>query len=167
MKRLLLMRHAKSDWEADYGADHDRPLNERGMRDARVMGKVIAVTGLTPDLVLSSTAVRARTTAEIASEAGRWQAEIQLDRSLYDSGADGVVATAADMPEVDSSMLVGHQPTWSILVRSLTGEPVDLRTATVAVIEFGFDSWADLPRASGTLVDVLSPKAYSDSDADI
>ncbi len=167
MKRLLLMRHAKSDWEAEYGVDHDRPLNERGMRDAQVMGMVIAVRGLTPDLVLSSTAVRARTTAEIAAEAGRWQAEIRLDRSLYDSGADGVVTTAAGMPEVESSMLVGHQPTWSILVRSLTGEPVDLKTATVVVIEFDFDSWTDLPRATGTLVDVLSPKAYSDADVEI
>ncbi len=164
MKRLLLMRHAKSDWEADYGADHDRPLNERGTRDARVMGRLLAIQGLIPDLVLSSTAVRARTTAEIAAEAGRWQTEIRLDRALYDSGAEAVVATAAGLPDVESSMLVGHQPTWSILVRSLTGEPVDMRTATVAVIEFGFDSWADLPSASGTLVDVLSPKAYADTE---
>lgn len=167
MKRLLLMRHAKSDWEADYGADHDRPLNERGVRDARVMGQVIAVKGLTPDLVLSSTAVRARTTAEIAAGAGRWQAEIRLDRSLYDSGADGVVATAAGMPDVESAMLVGHQPTWSILLRTLTGEPVDMRTATIAVIEFGFESWADLPTAAGTLIDVLSPKSYADTQGDI
>ncbi len=161
------MRHAKSDWEADYDADHDRPLNERGVRDARVMGRVIAVKGLIPDLVLSSTAVRARTTAELAAEAGGWQTEIRLDPSLYDSGAEGVIATAADIPEVESSMLVGHQPTWSILVRRLTGEPVDLRTATVAVIEFGFDSWSDLPSASGTLVDVLSPKTYPVTDGEI
>ena len=50
MKTLLLMRHAKSDWDADYGPDHDRPLNERGLRSARLMGRVLAEEGLVPDL---------------------------------------------------------------------------------------------------------------------
>jgi len=128
------------------------------------MGQVIAVKGLTPDFVLSSTAIRARTTAEIAAEGGQWRVEILLDRALYDAGPDGVVSAATGMPDAATSMLVGHQPTWSILVRNLTGEPVDLKTATIAVIEMGLDSWSELPSASGTLIDVLSPKAYSDSD---
>jgi phosphohistidine phosphatase len=162
MKTLLMMRHGKSDWNADFGSDHDRPLNERGVRNSRLMGQVLAVKGLEPDFVLSSTAVRARTTAELASEAGKWRADIRLDRALYDSGPDGVLASAAEVPEVTTLMLVGHQPTWSMLVRGITGEPVDLRTATVAVIEVDLDSWANLPGASGRLLEVLSPRAFGD-----
>ncbi len=68
MKTLLLMRHAKSDWDADYESDHDRPLNDRGLKSARLMGRVLADEGLVPDLIISSTALRARTTAELATE---------------------------------------------------------------------------------------------------
>ncbi len=119
MKTLLLMRHAKSDWDADYGSDHDRPLNERGLRSARLMGRVLAEEGLVPDLIISSTAVRARRTAELAVEAGKWGSEILLDRSLYDEGTRGVLAVGASAPDVDGLMLVGHQPTWSMLVSAL------------------------------------------------
>ena len=160
MKTLLLMRHAKSDWDADYEADHDRPLNERGVRSARLMGRVLAEEGLVPDLIISSTAVRARTTAELAIEAGKWGSEIRLDRSLYDEGPRGVLAVGASAPDVDGLMLVGHQPTWSMLVSAVTGERAEMKTATVAVIELDIESWADLAGASGTLTRVLDPKTY-------
>jgi phosphohistidine phosphatase len=160
MKTLLLMRHAKSDWDADYGPDHDRPLNERGLRSARLMGRVLADEGLVPDLIISSTAVRARRTAELAIEAGDWEAELVLDRSLYDEGPRGVLEAGASAPDVSSVMLVGHQPTWSMLVSALTGERADMKTAAVAVIELDLDSWAELPGASGTLTKVLGPRSY-------
>jgi phosphohistidine phosphatase len=160
MKTLLLMRHAKSDWDADYGSDHDRPLNERGLRSARLMGRVLAEEGLVPDLVISSTAVRARKTAELAVEAGGWSSEIRLDRSLYDEGPRGVLAVGASAPDVEGVMLVGHQPTWSMLVSALTGQRAEMKTAAVAVIELDIESWADLPSASGTLTRVLEPRSH-------
>jgi phosphohistidine phosphatase len=160
MKTLLLMRHAKSDWDADYGPDHDRPLNDRGLRSARLMGRVLADEGLVPDLIISSTAVRARTTAELAIEAGDWDTELVLDRSLYDEGPRGVLEAGASAPDVSSVMLVGHQPTWSMLVSALTGERADMKTATVAVIELDLDSWAELPGAAGKLTRVLEPRSF-------
>jgi phosphohistidine phosphatase len=160
MKTLLLMRHAKSDWDADYGLDHDRPLNERGLRSARLMGRVLADEGLVPDLIISSTAVRARRTAELAIEAGDWEAELVLDRSLYEEGPRAVLEAGASAPDVSSVMLVGHQPTWSMLVSALTGERADMKTAAVAVIELDLNSWAELPGASGTLTRVLGPRSY-------
>jgi phosphohistidine phosphatase len=164
VKRLLLMRHAKSDWEADYGSDHERPLNGRGVRSALLMGRALTAKGLIPGLVVSSSAVRARRTAELAAEAGRWPAAIRLDRSLYESGPDGVLLAASAAPDIGTLMLVGHQPTWSILARNLTGEPVEMRTATVVVIEMSLDTWADVPGASGTLVEVLSPGDFVSAD---
>lgn len=160
------MRHAKSDWEADYGSDHDRPLNKRGTQSARLMGRVLAGQELIPDLVISSTAVRARTTAELAIEAGGWGCSLQLDRSLYDSGPKTVLATAAGAPDVGTLMLVGHQPTWSMLVWELTGARVEMKTATVAVVGADVEAWPDLEDATGSLISVLNPGAFLGSEYD-
>jgi phosphohistidine phosphatase len=154
------MRHAKSDWDADYGADHDRPLNERGRRSARVMGKLLAEKGLQPDLIVSSTALRARSTAMLADEAGQWGSEILLDETLYGGGTDAVIGAAASAPDVGRLMLVGHQPTWSMLVSALTGERVDMKTATVAVIDFAIIGWSALPGTRGVLNMVYKPRDH-------
>lgn len=164
MKTLLVMRHAKSDWDASYGADHDRPLNERGVRSARIMGRVLAEAGLAPDLIVTSTAVRARSTAALASEAGTWKSETRLEPSLYGSGTDTALEVAAAAPDVSRLMLVGHQPTWSLLVTALTGERVEMKTATVAVIEFEIEQWSGLVGAQGKVSDVFQPRDYLGSD---
>jgi phosphohistidine phosphatase len=164
MKTLLVMRHAKSDWDASYGGDHDRPLNERGVRSARIMGRVLAEAGLAPDLIVTSTAVRARSTAALASEAGTWKSETRLEPALYGSGTDTALEVAAAAPDVSRLMLVGHQPTWSLLVTALTGERVEMKTATVAVIEFEIEQWSGLVGAQGKVSDVFQPRDYLGSD---
>lgn len=156
------MRHAKSDWEADYGADHERPLSERGLRNARLMGRVLASRGIVPQCVISSTALRARTTAELAIEAGRWGSELRLDAALYESDPAEVLEAAASAPDVDRLMLVGHQPTWSLLVHTLTGERADLKTGAVALIGLDLASWHGLHGASGALTELLEPKTVAD-----
>ena len=166
MRTLLLMRHAKSDWEADFESDHDRPLNHRGTKSARLMGRVLAARGIAPEFILSSTAVRARTTAELAMEAGKWDSGLRLDTALYESGPQGVLEAAASAPEVSRLMLVGHQPTWSLLAARLTGEPVEMKTATVVVIELDLESWSHLPETTGALADVLGPASFVGSEWD-
>lgn len=166
MRTLLVMRHAKSDWSSDYGSDHDRPLNDRGVRSARLMGKVLTAENLTPELVISSTAVRARTTAELANEAGGWNAEIIRDRVLYDGGVDAVVEVVKGARNATRLMVVGHQPTWSMLVRSLTGRSAEMKTATVAAIEFDLDRWSDAMSSPGTLVTVYQPRDFFGGDLD-
>lgn len=162
MKTLLLMRHAKSDWDADYATDHDRPLNQRGIKSARLMGRVVAEEDLAPDVVISSTALRARTTAELAMSSGDWGSELILDRALYDEGTKGVLSTAAAARDVPRLMLVGHQPTWSMLVAALTGETADMKTATVAVIDLDLGTWRGLPGAAGTLNRLLQPRDFDE-----
>lgn len=156
------MRHAKSDWNAEYGSDHDRPLNERGVQSARVMGEVLAAEELVPDLLISSTAVRARTTSELAVEAGDWACHIALDERLYGGGSETVLSVAsAAAPNVDRLMLVGHQPTWSMVVSDLTGEQVDMKTAAVAVVQIDLAEWVSLsPQSRGELVSVLQPRDH-------
>jgi phosphohistidine phosphatase len=152
------MRHAKSDWSADYGADHDRPLNERGLRSARIMGETLASEGHVPDHVITSSAERARHTAQLAAEAGHWDLEITVDSRLYEAGVDAAIAVASEAPPVRSVMLVGHQPTWSRLVATLTGEQAEMKTATVAIIDFEMTDWADLSSTSGALCAVYQPR---------
>lgn len=165
MKTLLVMRHAKSDWNADYGRDHERPLNQRGEHSARLMGQVLADQGHIPQRIMSSTAVRARSTAALANEAGAWGAELVLDDALYGGGVDTAVEVARSAPDVDRLMLVGHQPTWSFLVSTLTGEHVDMKTATVALITFDVSGWAELNPGAGAVAAVYQPRDYEGSES--
>lgn len=167
MKTLLLMRHAKSDWDADYSADHERPLNDRGLRSARLMGRLIAGLDLTPNHVMSSTAVRARTTAALASDAGDWRAHIDLESGFYGSGPEAVLDIAALSPNVERLMLVGHQPTWGMIVNRLTGAVADMKTASVAAIAFMIDDWGDLGGAQGVLTSLQHPRPYFGSQWDL
>ncbi len=160
MKRLLVMRHAKSDWEAGVASDHARPLNARGRAAAPLMGRLLAALDEAPDLVLTSSAVRARTTAELAAEAGDWNAAIEVRDALYGAGPDGVVEEIMSAPEtVGRLMVVGHQPTLGGLVARLTGGNVAVKTATVVIIDLYLGSaWESLEPPHGELVAVLQPR---------
>ena len=160
------MRHAKSDWDADFASDHERPLNERGVRSARLMGRFLAAHDLEPGHVISSTAVRARTTAELAATAGGWNAGIDLDRSLYETGPVQVIERVRRSPAIGRLMIVGHQPTWGNVVTELTGESVEVKTATVAVVAFDVESWSDIGPGLGKLSDVHQPRDYFGSEWD-
>lgn len=166
MLTLLLMRHAKSDWDADYTLDHDRPLNGRGERSARLMGRVLTGLDQTPDHVMSSTALRARTTAQLAKQSGEWSCLIDLESGFYGSGPDAVLSFAAGAPDVQSLMLVGHQPTWSSLVQRLTGNRSEMKTASVAVIEMTIDKWSQLEQGRGVLADLHQARSYYGSEWD-
>jgi phosphohistidine phosphatase len=157
MKTLLVMRHAKSDWNAPYGADHDRPLNRRGRGAAREMGVLVRDLDLVPDLVVTSTAVRARDTAELAMEAGAWGSELRLEPGFYGASVSDVIRIVSEMPDVRRLMVVGHQPTWSGLVAALTGETIEVKTATIAVVDLGIQLWGDVEPGGGSLVAVHHP----------
>ncbi len=166
MKTLLLMRHGKSDWDADYDGDHDRPLNDRGMRSAQVMGRLLSGLDLAPDYVITSTALRARTTAELAADAGDWDCVIALEPGFYGADHDEVLALASAAPNVDRLMLIGHEPTWSAVIRHLTGSWVQVKTATVAVVELDTPDWSSLPEIEGELTGLHHPRQYFGSEWD-
>jgi phosphohistidine phosphatase len=160
VKTLLMMRHGKSDWQAGYARDHDRPLNDRGIESAKVMGRVLTDRGLAPDHVISSSAVRAEITARLAAEAGGWQGAIAIDPVLYGASPHEVIHVAAHAPDVGRLMLVGHQPTWAATVYELTGKDIEMKTASVAVIESQIESWHELFDGMGQLVETLYPRDF-------
>ena len=167
MKTLLLMRHAKSDWGADYESDHERPLNDRGIRSAQLMGRLVSGLGMTPGHVISSTAVRARTTAALAADAGQWETGVALERGLYGTGPNGVLEVAANAPDVERLMLVGHQPTWGMLVNRLSGAVADMKTASVATIDFMIEEWEEILDAQGVLTSLHHPRPYFGTQWDL
>jgi phosphohistidine phosphatase len=122
------------------------------------VGLTVVELDLVPDLVLSSTAARARATAELAIEEGGWETQLVLEPDLYHTGVDGALAVIAGSPDVDRVMVVGHQPTWGSLVHTLTGVPAELKTATLAVVGLPISKWSEIRNASGKLAELRHPR---------
>jgi len=160
MKRIYLLRHAKSDWSADYEADHDRPLNKRGRGAAQQMGEFLTAIEQAPDLVVTSSAVRARDTAELAMSAGSWSCPVEVTRDLYAASPSAVMQLVhIHTGSHDRLLLVGHQPTWSELVSALIGGGVvRMPTAAIARVDLDIDGWAEVEFGAGTLSWVVTPK---------
>ena len=146
MKTLYLVRHAKSSRDDPALSDRDRPLNDRGKADAPATGKRLARRDVKPDLLMSSPALRALTTAQLlADEMGCARKDIVVDDRLYASSADTLLAiTRALEPTLDSVMLVGHNPEFSEFVQRLSGEPIDMPTCAVAEFRFDTTRWTDI-----------------------
>lgn len=155
----MLMRHAKSDWDVSFRSDHDRPLAARGERSARAMGEALRRWGEVPERIVSSTAVRAESTAELARLAGGWSCPLVLDGDLYGaSPADVMTVAARHGGDVERLMLVGHEPTWSALVTLLTGARASVKTGTVAAIDLDVAGWDGAADARGTLAFLVHPR---------
>lgn len=167
MLQLALMRHAKSDWDVSYGDDHDRPLAERGIRSARIMGRLLTATDQAPEVIITSTAKRAVSTARLAAEAGGWACPLVEERKIYGGGSSAVLAViAANGGIAQKVLVVGHEPTWSTLVSELVGARVEMKTASVAGVGLLIDEWDSLSTASGWLDYLLHPRMFFDSPWD-
>lgn len=160
MLQLMVMRHGKSDWEVPVGSDHDRPLAVRGIRSARLMGRLLTACNLNPDLVVASTASRARTTALLAVESGKWDVQLVEENAIYNGGIrsvlDALSRHARRFPRV---LIVGHEPTSSMLVAELTGARVEMKTASVAAVGLMIDSWESVGSV-GRLDYLLNPRMF-------
>ncbi len=163
-KTVLLFRHGKSDWNASYGRDHDRPLNSRGKRASRAMGRWLANTGPLPELILCSTAVRARATCDRARAAGAWTSDVRYERELYHAVPDVLLHYLQEVSDsIQTVMLVGHQPTWSMTATLLSGRPIDLfPTASMTRVDLSIDSWAHTMPGTGKLIWHQLPKRLPD-----
>jgi phosphohistidine phosphatase len=145
MKTLLILRHAKSSWKDAGLPDHDRPLNKRGKADAPKMGRLLRDHNLVPDLILSSTAQRARQTAQRAVEGGAMSCPVELHEQLYHAHPGELVEILRAAPnECARVMLIGHNPGLEILLHALTGDGNHLPTAALAEVELEIECWTEL-----------------------
>ncbi|MCH2132792.1 MAG: histidine phosphatase family protein [Phycisphaerales bacterium] len=159
MPRLLLMRHAKSSWSDPRTADHDRPLNDRGLKAAPRMGRWLQSQGIQPDRVLSSTANRAASTAELVAATFEVVPPVDHFRDLYHAATDDILELlATEAGDAEVVLLVAHNPGIEDFVSRTTSCMEFCPTAVIAVIDFTQD-WSDLViDASGTLAALWRPK---------
>lgn len=147
MKRtLLLVRHAKSNWDGVALPDKERPLADRGKRDAPMMGKRLAKRQVKPDLILSSPAHRALSTAEIiANELGYKAKDIVVDDRLYATNAETLLAVIGALSDkLKCVMLFGHNPEFTELAHRLSNEVTVMPTCAVAQFTFESKSWSTI-----------------------
>ena len=159
MKTIYLLRHAKSSWDDDSLSDFERPLNERGLRTAPYIGEAMTRRGYLPSLIISSPAKRAATTAELVKGSAGLNFDLRFDDRIYEASPNTfptVVSETSD--DVDSLMLVGHNPGMEGFIRYLTGRIEPMPTAALAVIELSINSWKDLDAECGKVHEIIRPK---------
>lgn len=158
MKTLLILRHAQASHSNPRLRDHERPLTEQGKQDAQALGRRLAEHGWQPELVLSSTALRARTTAAIVSQACG-AGSVTEQRSLYNAAATAYTELLLALDPTENSVLVvGHNPGLESLLYDLTRQSESFSPATLAVVELPVERWAELrPHTRGTLRALLRP----------
>ena len=159
MKTLLLVRHAKSSHAEPTISDHDRPLNQRGEKEAPQIGVHLAETDSAPDWILSSTALRARETARHLAEACGFTGTIDLRRELYLATPDSIVRVLRSLPsEPQRVLLVAHNPGLESFLAELTDGRHALPTSAVATVRLKLDDWSDfVPGTSGKVTSLWRP----------
>lgn len=154
MIQLVLARHAKSDWADEGLDDHDRPLNDRGRRDAPAMARTVLKAGVRPETMLSSTALRARQTAEAFSVV--FDTEVRELPELYLAAPDALLA-AARASGSDEVMVVAHDPGMSALVSRLADRDERMVTCAVAVFTWHDGTWDDVDAVPPDEFELFTP----------
>jgi phosphohistidine phosphatase len=157
MKKLILIRHAKSSWEHDV-IDHERPLNTRGEQDAQLVSKSL-IGELTPDLILSSDAVRARLTACVFVKNHNFRDDIfNLNHNLYDFSGSNLLEVIKSCPiNVNTLMVFGHNHAITSFVNTYGSKFIDnVPTCGVTILTFDIDSWRNLNK--GETIATIFPR---------
>jgi phosphohistidine phosphatase len=159
MKTLLLLRHAKASRDDAELPDHDRPLKPRGKEDAKCIGRQLREADLIPQLIVSSTALRARKTASKVAKQMDYPRAIELTDRLYLSSPRDHLEVARSLPDAEVRvMLVGHNPGLSQFLDELTGAETELATSQLAQIELPIKHWSELAGAKrAKLIKVWQP----------
>ncbi|MFC3578184.1 SixA phosphatase family protein [Streptomyces yaanensis] len=167
LRRLVVLRHAKSAWPAGV-ADHVRPLAPRGRRDAPAAGRALAEADCLPDLALCSTAVRARQTWELASAQWGTPPPVRFEPGLYAADVPDLLEAVHGVPaQVRTLLVIGHNPGLEELVLELAGDALDdaldrvrvkFPTSAIAVLAWHGSTWDSLAPGTALLTDVMVPR---------
>jgi phosphohistidine phosphatase len=160
MKTLFLVRHAKSSRDDPALSDKERPLNDRGMRDAVRMGERLARQGVKPDLIVSSPARRALATAEIIARKLDYKVkDIVVDERLYAAALDDLLEVIQEFGDKPNRvMLFGHNPEMTELAHRLSSKIADMPTCAVAEFSFDTKSWSNVGKQEPAKVTLHDPR---------
>lgn len=159
MKKLMLVRHAKSDWGDALLPDHNRPLNQRGLNAAPLMGQRLLAKQFIPDRIVSSTAYRAEATAKLIAAELQCLDRIVSNTNIYEAGVDTLLQIVHELDDAyQQVMLVGHNPGLTMLVNELQDQRfiANMPTCAVAALSFEVKCWAEV--REGRLLDYDYPK---------
>jgi len=163
MKTIYLVRHAKSDWGSAFTADFDRTLNDRGMKSAPLMASVLQKKNIVPELIISSPANRALTTAELFCDILGYPKEQILKRiEIYEGGTRQLLNIIHEIDDsIETAMLFGHNPTITQFSNLLAGNHMEnMVTCGVVRIDMEIKSWKDAASDTGQLVWYEFPKKH-------
>jgi len=160
VKRLLLMRHAKSSWKEADVPDHERPLKKRGCKDAELMGKMLKHKKIIPNLIIASTAERAQKTADIVAKTCKYENEIVFSDLLYMAEPSEIMQSIHDHAKKQKCvMVIGHNPGLEAFLQILTGKVESLPTSSIALMTAKIEKWNELsPEAEVKLKNLWRPK---------
>ncbi len=167
MKTLYIIRHAKSSWADPDQPDADRPLNDRGKQDSPRMGKRLKEKQIQPDLLLSSTAKRAYSTAKRIGEViGYSKDHIQTDRKLYHANEEQILDVVKSVKDKYSTIIIfGHNPGLTDFVNTITQESIDIDnvpTCGIVALSFDVDQWKNISWGEGKFIFFDYPKSRED-----
>ena len=159
MKSILLFRHGQAGWgQAPFGIDHEKPLTPNGITEAEKMGKHLFEINTIPDLIISSTARRAKNTIQTAVKSGQWNAIINYEAKIYGGKPNFLLDLINEQNDKYNLIcLVGHEPNFSSFVSLATGEYKIFSTASVAKIDFNTNNWNKICFQQGSLNWLVSP----------
>ena len=162
MKTLFLLRHAKAENAALGLTDLNRALNSRGRNEAQAIGTFLKKQNQKFDLVLCSTAVRARETTELVLAAAELAANVRYDQRIYEAGPRRLLEVISEIEEdLSVVLLVGHNPGMEELLQVLTDRVEQLATGTLAKIDLAAAEWSKAREGSGTLDLIVKPQALA------
>jgi len=161
MRTLFLLRHAKSSWKNKDLPDFERPLNSRGRKAAETMAAVLKQQNVSPELILSSCAVRARETIEIILRSIKVKPDLRFDERIYEAPPARLLEVITQIDKgVQTVLIVGHNPGLEELVSLLTGKDETMPTAALAKISFKVSNWANTGDKGGVLEWLIRPKEW-------
>ncbi|WP_338869318.1 histidine phosphatase family protein [Spirosoma sp. SC4-14] len=158
---LYIVRHAKAEDRSLFMTDHSRELTSDGIMAAARMGRYLLRKHIRPDIIISSTAPRAKDTANvIAEQLGYDLAQIQLNETLYEGGAKAYMAAVNTLPNgIQSAMIVGHNPDVSYFAEFLTHESIgSMSKGAVVAVSFTDVDWPEVSSRTGTIAFQIAPK---------
>ena len=163
MKSLICFRHGKSDWSADYESDHNRPISKRGIEASVRMGKHLSRIRQQPELVISSTALRARSTAEIAMQSGKWGSKLILDQKIYEATIQTLFSIIKRQNDRYTNIcIVGHEPSLSGLIERCDDfRMLKFPTAAMARIDFDSIKWNEIDYEHCNKIWIKKPKTLN------
>ncbi|MDD2357761.1 MAG: histidine phosphatase family protein [Thiovulaceae bacterium] len=136
MKKLYIIRHAKSSWKDETLDDFERPLNKRGENDASFMAKILKQKGVMPDIIISSAALRAKTTAELIAKELNFKKQITYNPKLYEANTDNIFDTILTIDDsCNIVFLIGHNPSLNMFVETLVNFQENIPTCGIIELE--------------------------------